>query len=221
MRKVRACARDALPRADRASRYDGSAVSTVDELDKLWARRFGAASPVAWTLRTRFCDRWVRFHSLPGGKRYPDGSAEQEQCLLRHNALLTGLIGPGQRAFVITAAYSGRADEARRTPELLRLHGDAEVWRVVAMHDPQDMEDAPSYLHLSASECVWQAGCLDPLLRLISDDQVADVMIVACHSGAVYHPYDGGADVITPSTAARDRLRQAHREWLSDHRGGL
>jgi hypothetical protein len=37
----------------------------------------------------------------------------------------------------------------------------------------------------------------------------------------LYHPYDGGMDVIAPSTTERDALRDRHRGWLSARLDGL
>ena len=37
----------------------------------------------------------------------------------------------------------------------------------------------------------------------------------------LYHPYDGGADVLAPSTATRDQVAVRHRSWLSKRPDGL
>ncbi|MEU8403165.1 hypothetical protein AB0C28_49000 [Nonomuraea sp. NPDC048892] len=37
----------------------------------------------------------------------------------------------------------------------------------------------------------------------------------------LYHPYDGGADVILTNTQERDTLKAAHTDWLSKHPSGL
>ncbi len=37
----------------------------------------------------------------------------------------------------------------------------------------------------------------------------------------LYHPYDGGADVIAPSSVERDKLKSKFAAWLSDHPQGL
>jgi hypothetical protein len=37
----------------------------------------------------------------------------------------------------------------------------------------------------------------------------------------LYHPYDGGADVIAASSDARDVLRTRFAAWLSSHPSGL
>jgi hypothetical protein len=33
----------------------------------------------------------------------------------------------------------------------------------------------------------------------------------------MYHPYDGGADVLAADSAERDALRDRHSAWLSKH----
>ena len=46
--------------------------------------------PDGHTLRDRFTDRWVRFHSLPGGQRYATADARAE-VRRRHDTVLTEL----------------------------------------------------------------------------------------------------------------------------------
>lgn len=196
-------------------------MSVSEKLDQLWGRVLGAAAPVPYTLRALFPDRWVRFHSLPGAKRYAESPTEQGTVLLRHNAVLDELMQPAQGLFLITTAYSDQTDTAVRYAELLALDAVAEPWRVVAMHDPRDPTDEPSFYHFSVSEWVWSSGLFDSLLRFVADDVIANVMMVSQDSGCVYYPYDGGADVVMPSTACRDALRDTHREWLSDLSSGL
>ncbi len=45
-------------------------------------------------------------------------------------------------------------------------------------------------------------------------------VLVGVESKFVFHPYDGGADVILPSTEGRDTLRDAHASWLSKRSDG-
>ncbi len=62
---------------------------------------------------------------------------------------------------------------------------------------------------------------IDPLLRAVADDGGVDVIITDTGLRRLYHPYDGGADCILETTEERDRLKAAHRDWLSGHPGGL
>lgn len=56
---------------------------------------------------------------------------------------------------------------------------------------------------------------------VVADDELGNVIISPMDLRWFYHPYDGGADVILPSTADRDRLRDRHRDWLSSQPSGL
>lgn len=62
---------------------------------------------------------------------------------------------------------------------------------------------------------------LDPLLRLVADDGTGEVVVTDDRLRWLVHPYDGGVDVVTGSSAERDRLRDLHHDWLSRHPGGL
>ena len=58
-----------------------------------WEENWPGGHPVADELKYRFPDRWVRFHSLPESKRYPDTPAEYDELLHRHNTVLAELCG--------------------------------------------------------------------------------------------------------------------------------
>ncbi len=115
----------------------------------LWDRRWRECPPFAHWLRDHYPDRWVRFHSLPESKRYPDDEAE---CA----------------------------------------------------------ETRP-----------WRPGVVDELLRAVADDEIAGVILGPPDLRWLYHSYDGGADVIAPTRAERDALKERHRDWLSAHPLGL
>ena len=61
---------------------------------------------------------------------------------------------------------------------------------------------------------------LNDLFRLVACDEVGNILIISTTKNVVYHPYDGGADVILPSSEMRDILREEYKEWLSSHPDG-
>ena len=84
--------------------------------------------------------------------------------------------------------------------------------------DPGDPEwDCVLYV----SQLTYHPGDLDGLLRYVADDQARGVVITDTALRWLYHPYDGGADVILPSTSERDSLKVRHSEWLSVRTDGL
>ena len=91
-------------------------------------------------------------------------------------------------------------------------------WRSIPMHDLDgEFFGAPTYWHLFASEWAWRPGRFDPLVRLVADWVVTNVMIVNPDCRWLLHPYDGGMDVIAESSAARDRRT---RRWRRRSRKG-
>ncbi len=75
----------------------GNFVIDPDLLAALWRERHPSAPPVAHTLRTRYADRWVRFHSLPDSKRYPESGDEYALVLDRYNTILDELFVDSER----------------------------------------------------------------------------------------------------------------------------
>lgn len=181
-------------------------------LSALWDERWPGCSKLPFELRG-IPAGWVRFHTLPGSKRYPETEAEYEIVLARHNAVLSHLATEAT-VLVVTASYA----EAARSPETVAVHPDAVHWTSERIDDEPGFE---SWIHLHVSQEPWSAGRLDALLRHVADNVIADVMIADPGLRWLYHPYDGGMDVVLPTTTARDALRHHHREWLSKHPSGL
>lgn len=195
-----------------------SSVVDTAALTALWDERWPGCSKLPYELRG-VRDRWVRFHTLPGSKRYPETEAEYGIVLAGHSTVLAELV-TGPDVLVVTVGYSDAPEpqEPCRSPETMVVHPDATHWTSLCMDDEPGFE---SWMHLYVSQTPWSAGCLNPLLRQVADDVIANVVLADTDLRWLYHPYDGGMDVILPSTADRDALRDRHREWLSAHPGGL
>ena len=187
-----------------------------------WRHQFPGCEPVGHRLREAFPDRWVRFHSLPGSKRYPEDEDEYATVLDRHNSILGELTGPGRGVVLLTTGASASPEPVRPDPELRELDPAARPWRSVAMHELEGEDfEAPTYWHVFASEWAWRPGQFDAVVRLVADWVVVNVMVVEPDCRWLLHPYDGGMDVIVDSSTTRSRLRAAHRDWLSPRADGL
>ena len=195
----------------------GDVVDTV-ALSRLWDERWPGCSKLPYDLRA-VRDRWVRFHTLPGSKRHPETGDEYGIVLARHNTVIAELV-TGPEVLVVTAGYSDAAQprETCRSAETVAVHPDAAYWTSVRMDDEPGFE---SWMHLHVGRMPWSYGCLDPLLRQVADDVIANVLIADVGLRWLYHPYDGGMDVIVASSGERDALRARHRDWLSRHPAGL
>ncbi|MCG5216365.1 DUF3885 domain-containing protein [Streptosporangium sp. KLBMP 9127] len=162
-------------------------------------------------LKHVYPDRWVRFHSLPGSKRYADDESEYAILLRRHNTVLDELF-TRQRVYIVTATYGAGEDDY-----LQKLNPGSRFWTTLRDEDP----DTDRTVDLHVGERPWRPGMTDPLLRAVADDEHRNVIIMDTALHRLYHPYDGGADCLVESTEARDRLKEAHSGWLSRHSGGF
>jgi hypothetical protein len=163
-------------------------------------------------------DRWVRFHSLPGSKRYADTPAEYATILHRHNTVLDELGAHTGDLHVITVEVAFTPVPRPRHPVLDVLPPNAECWTVLSW---PDLDPVLAFAHAYVNRISWQPGRLDELLRLVADDQIAHLIIAAHDLAWLYAPYDGGADVLLATPALRNSLRDRHRQWLSEHPSGL
>jgi hypothetical protein len=191
-------------------------------LTEQWTGAWGTCRPVAHELRSFLPDRWVRFHSLPGSKRYPGNEHEYAEVLRRHRTVLGELLdgdGGEDGLVILTVSWSGSSEPEPRTAELSAVTPGALYWTSVLTDASEPGEQ--TWTHLWASRASLHSEELPALLRLVADDKTAGVIITFTGMRWLYHPYDGGADVIAATSAARDELRAAHTDWLSVHSAGL
>lgn len=194
--------------------FDSSAV-LADFSD--WSRRWPTCRPIGHELRDGARATWVRFHSLPGSKRYAESASEYDELLGRHNTVIGALVADSASAAVqvFTCAWSSEPSPTPREVALERVApAPSTLWASIE-------QEPGHWTHLYAGTLPWRTGVLDDLLRLVADDHTAGVIIASTDLSWLYHPYDGGADVIASSIEDRDRLTAAHREWLSSHPNGL
>ncbi|WP_254803011.1 hypothetical protein [Kitasatospora sp. SUK 42] len=182
-----------------------------EALTALWERRWPGCPPIGDELDERGRDQWVRFHSLPESKRYPDDEREYAIVLERHNTVLDELFA-GAEVYVLTPRWTGRASAPR-------MRRDAKHWRSWLQTDDPEPEFR-THCHVFVERRRWLPGSLDWLLRRVADEQEAGVSITDTALRRLYHPYDGGADVYLTTTEERDRLKERHADWLSRHPGG-
>jgi hypothetical protein len=193
---------------------------TPAEFNDYWQQHYPNSPPIGHLLRQAYEDRWFRIHTLPESKRYPETEEDYQEILRRHNMLLSDLLGENGEFVLITTGYSGTPNPAPPYPEHLSTIGLQE--HLMTSPTPKDYEeDDQDYWHFYMSERVWKPNSLDDLLRLVADWAIANVLMVSIKQECIYHPYDGGADIILESGSARDLKKEQYSAWLSKHPQGL
>lgn len=105
-------------------------------------------------------DRWVRFHTLPGSKRYPATEDEYAIVLDRHNAVLTELGSVNGSVLLVTAGYTEHSKPAGdvRSDKTIAVHPGAFHWTSILL-DPDP--EPGSWIHLYISEVPCSRCALD------------------------------------------------------------
>jgi hypothetical protein len=185
----------------------------ADEFTSLWYERWAeiAPSPRGWRGgNATDSDRWVRFHSLPRGKRYAETAPEHAEVIRRHFAIIGELtaVSHGHDLIAIGADWDHRDIFSGWTKQHLPGAWPWQKWR-----DPDDEGDGGvTYFWVLALQ---SPQALTELLEYIASAG-ADLKLTDENLSWVYAPYDGGADVFSSSPEHRDAMRDRHVDWLPD-----
>lgn len=188
-----------------------------------WQAEFGECPPIGHQLREQLgAGRWLRFHSLPGGKRYATEAAERAEIMHRHDAVATALFGHGAPIAIVRAAYA--TTEAPVAPD--DAHGAVPADELaflgsLRIANPYDPDLPPSYWHGWLASARWAANRFHALFTAIADDELDDVVLVSVERRAVFAPYDGGIDVIAADRFVADALGREFRAWRPTTPSGL
>jgi hypothetical protein len=184
-------------------------------LDAAWNNWWSASAPAARVLRDRFPGRWVRFHTLPGAKRYATSEAERVEVLCRYRVLLEASLGDvgasSELLVVITCSWSSTATPTPRDEAVSEVTPGAIHWR------SDDLATEPGFhawQHHYVSGLAKNDPALDRLLRYVANDLVDGIVLTDLTCTRIFCPYDGGVDIFTSSAEERDRLSAAYAAWL-------
>jgi hypothetical protein len=188
-----------------------------------WQRSFLLAPPVSYRLRELYPARWLRVHSLPESKRYPESAEEYAELLARHNAVVAAMFGETQEVVLVVGQYSA-AESPAPIPELpVALSEPLRPLRRVdarELHPQADPAD-DAFVDLSAASADWRPGAFDALIREVADDRGPQFLLSTMDAARVYAPYDGGADLFVEDERTRDEWKARFSAWLSREPSGL
>jgi hypothetical protein len=190
--------------------------SDPSDFEREWRRHYGATEPLSYVLRMQFPGNWVRFHSLPSSKRYPQNEGEWTILLARQAALAAETLGHGAMCWRVEAGPVNTG-HAAKTDMLM-----PKATEVYQFRDPEGVYGAEGLeWRVSAALASWDIGTAVPRLRRIADDEGPRTLWMACHDGSVFAPYDGGVDLFFADRVRLERIASEHAGWLPVHPDGL
>jgi hypothetical protein len=190
-------------------------------LPELWQKWYPDAPAVGFLLRDAHPELWVRIHSLPGSKRYSEDHAEHAEIIARHTIVAADVLGLGSRCAVVIWSST----EERWAPgcALTTSFADAPLPLIEPLPESLWDEEHGCFtgpVGLFGGALTFVPGALDGFITAAASDETKG-LVVALETGAVYAPYDGGADLFYRSSGERDRARVRFSAWLSEHPAGL
>jgi hypothetical protein len=195
---------------------------TAQTISEAWHSSFGPALPAGYLCRTTLPDRWMRIHSLPESKRYPDTEAERDEVLRRQNAAACYALGEGSECILFITQYGESrhwpdyyVEGSRYTAEFLALNRFAPEY--VQSYDKG--QDGP--LQFFATRQRWHACAFDALILMCADGTAGPYMFANIDRRSAYAPYDGGADLFFSTPDAVVEARRTFSDWLSAIESGL
>lgn len=177
----------------------------IANFNKLWSDVYAKFEPRAESLKLEFKPSWLRLYTLANAKRYAENTEEQTAIINRYNDILND-INPSGSLFVLTCAWSDSPAPPTRLNKYEKL--SEEYWKTLNDNPGEPTPDFASYRHIYVSRVDWHKGCLNDLLAAVSNDEEAGVIIMPPTMNWLYHPYDGGVDVIVRSERIRKALEQ-------------
>ncbi|MDF1837888.1 MAG: hypothetical protein P1V35_08470 [Planctomycetota bacterium] len=187
----------------------------MKSIEEEWMVQFGHVAPLGYVCRVEFLDRWLRIHSLPESKRYPDNEGEMGELLLRHNEVATHVLGLHGECIMVTGrgVLSPGVIESAPWPD-----------------HSQSMERMPGLGYQADEDCliefhgkrfIWEPGKFDSLIRDVAEESDGNILFFSPSMGTIYCPYDGGADLILAHPELVPPLKERWASWLSALESGL
>jgi hypothetical protein len=184
-----------------------------ERLNEVWRKIVGEnIDPNADRLKILLKDKWVRFHSLPNSKRYPENEEEEQEVISRANSILSSVFKEGDEIFLVRSVWSSNSEKP------LLLDDEGLFWKSWIV-DSDGIEYALGHAYIYLRK--WRLGIFDKILLDVAHDRESNLMILNERRGVIYHPYDGGCDLVVESASKLFELRSIHSDYLSSHPSGL
>lgn len=181
----------------------------IDDVE-WWRRRYSDTQPIGWALRHSFPNRWLRIHSLPEAKRYPNDDADWDILLDRHRRVLNAIIPPKSLCYLITPWSCAKDD----------CFSDYSLRLIASLPKFRPEPDEPPTGGYFGARIEWEFDRFEPVLRAAANWESLSCVVLEDRFCA-YAPYDGGADLFLPDASTRDTLKSRFTEYLSDREDGL
>jgi hypothetical protein len=184
----------------------------LEKLKKTWSALYPGADPRAEELKSLFRSKWLRIYTLDHGKRYADNAEETTTIINRHNAVIKKLNHDVQ-LILMSCEWS---DEP--APSHNPLNDNSPYWRTFKDEPKDTGADNVIYRHIYVGGVEPDTKRLNDVLEKVANDEIAGIIIAPLDLEWVYHPYDGGGDIILSNRTSysKEDLKKFFFQWIGE-----
>ncbi|WP_018628488.1 DUF3885 domain-containing protein [Niabella aurantiaca] len=196
---------------------------TKEQFDIFWKTNYPGTIPISHCFKYDFPERWLRIHSLPESKRYPETQEEWEILLSRQNKIINDLLGYKTTILVVIGEYFFEGQEPY---DILESEYSLEDCSLVSLNPIDlhklwpDEHDKGQLFIAKFCQQVWIPKRFDKLLKDIAQYYLR-AFFVSLENKYIIAPYDGGMDIILNDTKTRDHYKEKYKLWLSPRSDGF
>ena len=184
-----------------------------------WQNIYGEIAPVGHVLREHFHDNWVRFHSLPKSKRYPDTPEENEEILHRHVEVANYLFQREEVIFIYKSRFHVDGDGETQRSQLVGVDLSTQAVLLRAYPGEIALEDDDVFL-VRGLKANWMPAYFSEIVRQVANEEEHLISFVSPDSRNIYCPYDGGMDTFSFSTSPA-KIDKRFSQWKSARPDGM
>lgn len=179
-----------------------------------WVENYGKYTPAGFVLRAQLTDHWVRVHSLPQSKRYPETPIEYETLIQRHDELTKFLFAPGEECVLFKSTRFWPEDGLPPEKPILSGFELADEYVTLAQYPEELPIEHDDIYCVGYSLVTWKPAKFSSLVTAVADEETYGVAVVSMSTKNIYCPYDGGADIFVFNRSP-EVVRTHFKEWLS------
>ncbi|MGA9659086.1 MAG: hypothetical protein WBQ60_08315 [Asticcacaulis sp.] len=180
-----------------------------------WSRFHPNTHPLGHMLHYEGNWNMTRFHLLSGGRKQAASHDEVRDLLERYNAVATATLGENAPCYLV-ALQSPNQDKKHR----LRMDRLKKRYRMTSDWEFFSTSDAMTYT-VWTGDVVWTNNGFNRLLLHTYQTDFWDLLWVNKDNGAVFRPYDAGADISQPTPEALVERISSFYGWMPQNGNGF
>lgn len=181
---------------------------------QFWNSRFSGRLPLMYLLREEKRNQWVRFYSLPEGKRYPSDEREEEEILKRYNSVAGFVFDDNEPVWLVANTDVDRFE----TRHILKLLAMGFKSTGIKSYTDADGDRCKSRFFYKQDH--WKSGTFNDLFSLTIHEKISGILFVN-QKAQLFYVYDGGMDVILSNANQLDHIKHQFEQWRSPLLSGL